>query len=156
MRAGKYLAALYVGNELMVWAFNRNEVTRLRDTRWDLQRMPTVSKQRMPVAFDTFILAAALEASSARLIYHRACPRAGSSSASVLRRRRFRPFLLRGAAVHSDIFLFGELIRQQRRRERADRQHAAFVWAQLENGADVIGWACLCLNTVYMAIEILL
>jgi hypothetical protein len=162
MRAGKYLATLYVGNGLMMWAFNSNKETSIWDTRWDLQRMLTALKQWMSVAFNSSILAAAFLGvfvggivSTAYLasclpwsrFFFGVC--ASSPSLSLFS-------LAAGAAVYSNMFLFGELIHLQRGRGRANRAPAAFVWAQIETGANLIGWACLFMNSLYVAIEILL
>jgi hypothetical protein len=164
MRAGKYLATLYVGNGLMVWAFNRNHngETRIWGTRWDLQQMVTSLKQSMPVIFNFSILAAAFLG-----IFVGGIVCTAYLSSCLLWRRFFfykcasspslSPFShAAGAAIYSNIFLVLEMVRQQRGRGHADRQPATCIRTQVENGADVIGWACLFLNTLYMAIEILL
>lgn len=164
MRAGKYLATLYVGNGLMIWACNRkrNEETRSWDTRWDFQWMLATLKQWMPVAFNFAILAAAFLGVfvggivctaylSSCLPWSRFFFGRCASSPSL------SPFsLAAGAAVYSNIFLIRELLRLQRSRGRANRAPAAFIRTQLETGGNMIGWACLCLNTLYMTIEILL
>jgi hypothetical protein len=146
MRAGKYLATLYVGNGLMIWAFNRNRDSRLQaNTHWNLQRMLTILKQWLPVVVNFSILAAAFLGSfvggivctaylSSCLPWSRFffCKCASSPSLS--------PFsLAAGAAIYSNIFLVLEMVRQQRGRGHGDRQPATFIRTQLENGADVIG-----------------
>lgn len=164
MRAGKYLATLYVGNGLMLWAFNRdrNGETRFWDGHWDMQRMLATLKQWMPVISNFSILAAAFLGVFVGGIvctaYLSSClPWSRFFFGRFTSTPSLSPFsLAAGAAVYSNIFLIGELIRQQRRRGRADRTSATFVWAQLETGANVIRWACLFLNTLYVAIEILL
>jgi hypothetical protein len=164
MRAGKYLATLYVGNGLMMWAFNRdrNGETRIWDGLWNLQRMLTGLKQWVSVAFDSSILAAAFLGTFLGGIvctaYLASClPWSRFFFGKCASAPSLSPFsLAAGAAVYSNIFLVSEMIRQQRGRGRADRTPATFIWAQLENGANAIGWACLFLDTLYMAIEILL
>ena len=164
MRAGKYLATLYVGNGLMLWAFNRdrNGETRFWDGHWDMQRMLATLKQWMPVALERSVLVAlslSIHAGGvfctayltsclpwARFLFGKC---ASSPSLSGLA-------LLCGSFIYSGIFMISELLRQYRSCGRADRTTAAVLWEQLEIGANVIGWACLFANASYVALEIFL
>lgn len=162
MRVGKYLAVLYVGNGLMMWVFNPDGEVRLRDARWDAQQLLGILKQWMSAAFDVCVLAATVLGIFVGGIvctaYLASClpwsrfffgEYASSPSLSPLS-------LAAGAAVYSSIFLIMELFRVRCNRGRANRAPATVLWEQFESGANIIGWACVFMNTLYVAIEILL
>lgn len=160
--AFKFISMLYVDNGLMMWVFNRNGETRLRDTRWDPRQMPTTLKRWVGVALKPCVLATVFISIHAGGIlctaYLTSClpwsrflfgKCASSPSLSGLA-------LLCGSFIYSSIFTIVELLRQYRSRGRADRTTAVAFWGQLEVGANVIGWASLFMNIFHVALEIFL
>ena len=161
VEASKFLAALYVGNGLMMWAFNHNRRARRQDTFWNIQQMLAILKQWMPVALENSALAVAFLATLAggivctaylssclpwsRLMFGK-CASSPSLSG---------PSLLVGIWIYTSIFLTVESTRLKRRRGRAARATTAVLRAQLEVGANAIGWACLLMNTLYVVLGLL-
>jgi hypothetical protein len=159
VQAGKYLATLFIVNGLMMWVFNRSGETTLRDTHWNphsalipLKRWILFVLERSALVALSLsvhaggVLCTAYLASC--LPWHRflfgKC--ASSPSLSGLA-------LLCGGFIYTSIVMILELLRQYRSRGRADRTTAAVFWTQLEMCANVIGWACLFMNTFYMALD---
>ena len=162
MEAGKYLAALHVFNGLMMWILNRNGEPRLWYTRWGLQQTLTTFRRGVPVALNSSILVMASLAIHAggtvctaylssclpwsTFLFSKCASPPSLSTAS----------LLIGICIYSNIFLIVELTRLYCSRGHFDRAIVAVLRAQLETGANVIGWACLFFNTFYVALRILL
>lgn len=160
--AFKCISMLHVVNGLMMWVFNRNGETRLRDTRRDPHQMSTTLRRWVGVALKPCVLLTVLIGIHAggilctayltsclpwsRFLFGRC---ASSPSLSGLA-------LLCGSSMYSSIFTIMESLRQYRSRGRADRTTAVAFWGQLEVGANVIGWAVLFMNTLYVALEIFL
>jgi hypothetical protein len=160
--AWKGLATLYVGNGMMMWAFNRSRGTRRQRNHWSFQETLNNLKQWMPVALNHSFLAAASLATlaggivctaylSSCLPWSRLMFGECASSPSLS-----GPSLLAGIWIYTSIFLTMESARRKRRRERAARATTAVLRAQLEIGADAIGWACLFMNALYVALGLLL
>jgi hypothetical protein len=157
VEACKYLSALLVGNGLMVYVFNRKRRANVQQTHWDLQQTLATLRSwtsSIPVAafIGTFLGGVVCTA------YLSSCLPWGSlmfgkcASAPSLSRLS----LVAGYMVYSTIFLIASWNRLRRNeRQRANRAPMAILRAELEASANVIGWACLFMNSLYVALRLL-
>lgn len=162
VEAGKYLNTLFIGNGLMIYVFNRNWGARRQSAHWNLQQTLVTLKLWLPFALNfpilllsflgTFlggIVCTAYLSSClpwSRLMFGKC---ASSPSLSHLS-------LAAGSLVYLNTFLIVSSIQMRRNQRRANRAPMAFLWAVLETSANVIGWACLFMNTLFVALAFLL
>ena len=163
VEACKYLSALLAGNGLMVYVFNRKRRANVQQTHWNLQRTFATSRSWMSSAFDASIpLAAFISTFLGGIVYTAylsSCLPWGSlmfgnfASSPSLSRLSFAA----GYSIYLSIFLIVGWNRLRRdERQRANRAPIAILRAELETSANVIGWACLFMNSLYVALGLLL
>lgn len=160
--ACKYLAVLFVGNGLMTYVFNRRRRANVQQTHWNLQQTFATLNLWTPFVFDASMLVAAFIGNFLGGIvctaYLSSClPWSGlmfgkcASSPSV---SQFS--LVAGYSIYSIIFLIVIWNRPRRGERHAGQAPTVFLWAKLETSANVVGWACLFLNILYVALGLLL
>ena len=158
MDAWKYLSSIYVVNGVMILMFNRTRGTSHQNIRWALYDTIAFLKRWAPSAFEALIsvvvffgtfvggivctayLSSCLPWS--RLVFGKCASTPALSLFS----------LTAGFAVYPSIFLIIHSIRQH---GRAGRLPTAVLWGSLEICANVIGWACLFLNILFVVLGML-
>lgn len=163
VEACKYLSALLVANGLMVYAFNRKRRANVRQTHWNLRqtlatlRLWTSSafNASIPVAIfiGTFLGGIACTAYLSSCLPWDGLMFGNCASSPSLSQLSFAA----GYSIYSSIFLIVSWNRLRRDgRQRANTAPMAILSAELEASANVIGWACLFMNSLYVALSLLL
>ena len=162
VEACKYLSALLVANGLMVYAFNRRRRGNIQQTHWNLRQTLATLRSWTSSAFNGSIPVAIFIGTFlggiACTAYLSSCLPWGSlifgscgSSPSLSRLP-----LVAGYMIYSSIFLIVSWNRLRRdERQRANRAPTAILRAELETSANVIGWACLFMNSLYVTLRLL-
>lgn len=162
VEAWKFLATLFIGNGLMIYAFNRDRGARRQDTHWNLMETLATLKSWIPSALNFFILVAAFLGTfpggivctaylSSCLPWNRLMFGKCASSPSL---SQFS--LTAGGLLYLNTFLIVSSIQQRRNERRANGAPIAFLWANLETSTNVIGLACFFMNILYLALGLLL
>jgi hypothetical protein len=159
--AWKSLATLYIVHGSTIYMFNRNRDGRDQDTRWSLQEMLTAVKGGISTVFRFSFLVAAffgtLVGGVLCTAYLSSClpwSRFLSGECASLPSLSLISMTF-GSVVYSAIFTILHLIQRRRDLRPTNRTPSAVFGRQLEISANVLGWACLLLNTLYLALEVL-
>ena len=162
VEACKYLSALLVGNGLMVYVFNRKRRANVQQTHWDLQQTLATLRSWTSSAFNASIPVAAFIGTFLGGVVCTAYLSSGLPWGSLMFGKcasapsLSRLSLVAGYMVYSTIFLIASWNRLRRNeRQRANRAPMAILRAELEASANVIGWACLFMNSLYVALRLL-
>jgi hypothetical protein len=162
VEALKALAALHVVNGMVIHVFDRNRDVRLQATHWSAQEMLDAFKHWMNLASRICILVAAFfgafvggivctaHLSSclpwSRLLFGKC---ASSLSPSLYA-------LMTGCSVYPGMFLILAFTRRRNDQSGTNRTVSVVSWRQLEVSANTLDWACLFLNSLYVALVVLI